>query len=287
LKPRTSKDVLSVLRWCENPRDRVAGFRVLQLLPGVGPTTAAKILDQIAGGHRINDLSAVKPPKAAAEDWPGFAELIKAIHNANKTWPAEMHLVMAWYEPHLARLYDDSHKRIADLAQLEQIAGTYKSREKFLTELTLDPPDATTRAGAPSRDEEFTVLSTIHSAKGQEWKIVRILNVVDGCIPSDMATDTPEEIEEERRLLCVAMTRAKNDLDLIVPLKFYTHRQSGAGDQHMYADVSPFVSDIKHSALERKTWAERIESTPTSAVRSGRAIDVTSSIRQMWGRRSA
>jgi DNA helicase II / ATP-dependent DNA helicase PcrA len=94
--------------------------------------------------------------------------------------------------------------------------GTIPGR--FLTELTLDPPDATSgKAGAGTKDEDYTILSTIHSAKGQEWQIVRILNVVDGCIPSDMATGSTEEIEEERRLLYVAMTRAKNELDLIVP----------------------------------------------------------------------
>jgi DNA helicase II / ATP-dependent DNA helicase PcrA len=93
--------------------------------------------------------------------------------------------------------------------QLGQIAAGYGSRERFLTELTLDPPDATSgRAGADLKDEDYTILSTIHSAKGQEWRIVRILNVVDGCIPSDRATSTSEEIEEERRLLYVAMTRA-------------------------------------------------------------------------------
>ena len=177
---------------------------------------------------------------------------------------------------------------MADLAQLEQIAGTYKSREKFLTELTLDPPDATSRrAGDPTRDEEYTILSTIHSAKGQEWKAVRILNVVDGCIPSDMATGTPEEIDEERRLLYVAMTRAKNDLDLIVPQRFYTHRQSGTGDRHMYACVSRFVSDIIHSAFDRKAWREPGESTRTSAIKPGRAINVTDSIKRMWRLQSA
>jgi DNA helicase II / ATP-dependent DNA helicase PcrA len=241
----------------------------------------------MAGVISIDDLSVVNPPKAAAEDWPGFAELFKAIHNANKTWPAEIHLVMAWYEPHLARLYEDSRARMVDLAQLEQIAGTYKSREKFLTELTLDPPDSTSRAGDPILDDEFTVLSTIHSAKGQEWKIVRILNVVDGCIPSDMATGTPEEIEEERRLLYVAMTRAKDNLDLVVPQRFYSHRQSGTGDQHMYACVSRFVSDIKDSAFDRKAWRDPRESSTMSVIKSGRVIDVTSSVERMWGLRSA
>jgi DNA helicase-2/ATP-dependent DNA helicase PcrA len=282
------KDVLSVLRWGENPKDRVAGFRVLQLLPGIGPTTASKILDQLAGVAHINDLSVVEPPKAAAEDWPGFAELFKAIHSPKKTWPAEMHLAMAWYEPHLERLYENSQLRMADLTQLEQIAGTYKSREKFLTELTLDPPDATSsRAGVPTLDEEFTILSTIHSAKGQEWKAVRILNVVDGCIPSDMATGTPEEIDEERRLLYVAMTRAKNDLDLIVPQRFYTHRQSRTGDRHVYASVSRFVPDTIHSAFDRRSWREPSHGTKTLGIKPGRVIDVTGSLKRMWGRRSA
>jgi len=194
------------LRWGENPKDRVAGFRVLQLLPGIGPATASKILDDLARLAHVNDLSGILPPRAAAEEWPGFVALFKAIHRPKQTWPADIHFIRVWYEPHLARLYDEAPLRIPDLAQLEQIASTYKSREKFLTELTLDPPDATSgRAGTPILDEEYTILSTIHSAKGQEWKAVWILNVVDGCIPSDMATGTPEELEEERRLLYVAM----------------------------------------------------------------------------------
>ena len=113
--------------------------------------------------------------------------------------------------------------------QLEQIAASYPSRERFLTELTLDPPDATSdEAGAPHLDEDYLILSTIHSAKGQEWSSVFVLNVVDGCIPSDLAAGETEEIEEERRLLYVAMTRAKNELDLIVPQRFYVHQQSAA-----------------------------------------------------------
>ena len=114
----------------------------------------------------------------------------------------------------------------ADLVQLEQIAAGYPSRERFLTELTLDPPDATSdQAGVPLLDEDYLILSTIHSAKGQEWKSVFVLNVVDGCIPSDLGTGTTAEIEEERRLLYVAMTRAKDDLHLVVPQRFYTHGQ--------------------------------------------------------------
>src|ERR1700730_16528260 len=195
--------------------DRVAGFRTLKLLPGIGPTTAGKVQDRVEEQAKRPDvLTSIQVPKSAAEDWPHFAKLVARMRKAKTTWPAEFALLRQWYEPHLHRMYDDGHLRMADIAQLEQIAGGYESRERFLTELTLDPPDATSgRARASTLDEDYTILSTIHSAKGQEWRIVRLLNVVDGCIPSDMATRTDDEIEEERRLLYVAMTRAKEELE--------------------------------------------------------------------------
>ena len=116
------------------------------------------------------------------------------------------------------------------------------SRERFLTELTLDPPSAVGGpAGPPHKDEDWLVLSTIHSAKGQEWKAVFVLNLVDGCIPSDMATDRPENIEEERRLLYVAMTRARDRLDLFQPERFYVTGQSRHGDRHVRAARSRFL----------------------------------------------
>jgi DNA helicase-2/ATP-dependent DNA helicase PcrA len=256
-------------------------------LPGIGPTTGSKILDQVESLSDLKNLSNIEPPKAATEDWRGFAKLLKAVHISKTPWPAEMHLVRTWYEPHLDRLYEDGQFRIPDLAQLEQIAGTYKSREKFLTELTLDPPDATSgRAGAPILDEEYTILSTIHSAKGQEWKVVRILNVVDGCIPSDMATGTPEEIDEERRLLYVAMTRAKNDLDLIVPQRFFTHHQSRTGDRHVYASPSRFIPASIHSAFDRRAWRQGSDRDQTLAARPGPVVDVAATAKKMWGRRA-
>src|SRR5262249_11129407 len=141
-------------------------------------------------------------------------------------WPAELDLVCKWYGPHLERLHEDAIQREADLAQLVQIAAGYPNRERFLTELTLDPPEATSdQAGVPLLDEDYLILSTIHSAKGQEWTSVFILNAVDGCLPSDLATGSTAEIEEERRLLYVAMTRAKDQLHVMVPQRFYTHGQ--------------------------------------------------------------
>jgi DNA helicase II / ATP-dependent DNA helicase PcrA len=194
------KDVFACLRWAENPRDRVAGFRVLQLLPDIGPAKAGAILDQSGTTDSLSALAELPAPSARSTEWVAFVDVISRLSRRLIGWPAEIELVRRWYEPHLERIHDDAPARKADLMQLEQIAASYPSRERFLTELTLDPPDATSdEAGAPLLDEDYLILSTIHSAKGQEWSAVFVLNAVDGCIPSDLAAGTTEEIEEERR----------------------------------------------------------------------------------------
>jgi DNA helicase-2/ATP-dependent DNA helicase PcrA len=173
--------------------------------------------------------------------------------------------------------------RAADVAQLAQIAAGYNSRERFLTELTLDPPDATSgRAGAGLKDEDYTILSTIHSAKGQEWRIVRILNVVDGCIPSDRATGTSEEIEEERRLLYVAMTRAKDGLDLIMPQRFFTHQQAKLGNGHVYASRSRFVPAAILGSFEARSWQDQADGSIKVARKVSSSVDVAASLMRMW-----
>jgi DNA helicase-2/ATP-dependent DNA helicase PcrA len=202
-------------------------------------------------------------------------------------WPADMDVAARWYAPQLHRLYEDSHVRVADIAALQQIAATYPSRERFLTELTLDPPAATSdEAGEPSRDDDYLILSTIHSAKGQEWKTVYVLNVVDGCIPSDMGTGTRDEIEEERRLLYVAMTRAKDHLHLIVPQRFYVHAQSAYGDRHVYATRSRFLPDALLSFFESCTWPEVAAAATSFAAQESapRVIDVAAQARSRWRR---
>jgi DNA helicase-2/ATP-dependent DNA helicase PcrA len=204
------KDVLAVLRFGENPRDRVAGFRVLQLLPGIGPATAGRRSTAMAESFAERARPRCRRPPRG-EDWPpsstrsGPARRPPAGRRDRATSAA---LVRAASRPHPRR----RRARQADLVQLEQIAAGYPSRERFLTELTLDPPDATSdQAGPPLLDEDYLILSTIHSAKGQEWRSVFVLNVVDGCIPSDLGDRLAAEIEEERRLLYVAMTRARDD----------------------------------------------------------------------------
>ena len=158
-------------------------------------------------------LATIPAPPRAGEDWASFVQVLHQLTRGKAGWPAEIEQARRWYEPHLERIHEDAAARLADLLQLEQIAAGYTSREHFLTELTLDPPDATSdQAGVPLLDEDYLCLSTIHSAKGQEWKSVFVLNVVDGCMPSDLGTGTTADIEEERRLLYVAMTRAKDNL---------------------------------------------------------------------------
>ncbi|OWT77561.1 MULTISPECIES: ATP-dependent helicase [unclassified Achromobacter] len=239
------KDLLGLLRWAENPRGRLAGFRVAQLLPGVGPATAARLLDEMnQAADPMAVLAAFKPGAAAREEWGGLVQTYGDLRAPGLRWPADLDIALRWYAPQLERLYEDARVRKADLDQLARIGAGYGSRERFLTELTLDPPDATSdESGVPLRDEDYMILSTIHSAKGQEWKSVYVLNVVDGCIPSDMSTGSAEEIEEERRLLYVAMTRAKENLQLIVPQRFYVHQQTGMGDRHVYGSRTRFIPD--------------------------------------------
>lgn len=275
------KDMLALLRFVENPRDRVAGFRILHLLPGVGPATAQRVLDALAAASDpIAALCDLPSPPRAAADWTSFVLAVENLRASN--WPADIERARLWYEPHLERIHDDAEVRRADLVQLEQIASGYASRDRFLTELTLDPPDATSdQAGVPLLDEDYLILSTIHSAKGQEWKSVFVLNVVDGCIPSDLGAGTRAELEEERRLLYVAMTRAKDDLHLLVPQRFFRHGQAAHGDRHLYAGRTRFIPDALLSLFERASWPRPAE--PAARVTTGSSrIDISARMRERW-----
>jgi len=272
------KDVVCILRWAENPRDDIAGFRVLLLLPGVGPAHARRILDSTDRlDRRISTV-----PAAAHREWPPLCKLISTLRDAT-AWPGQLGLVRKWYEPHLERLYEAVAVRIGDLEQLETLAANHASRESFLSDLTLDPPEAVgDLAGDPLIDEDYLILSTIHSAKGQEWDVVYVLNVVDGCIPSDLATGSKEEIEEERRLLYVAMTRARDHLHLIQPHRFYTGTSRRNGDRHIYAPRTRFIPDDLLPLFERET-AGTLETLDTLHNRPpGSRMDIAAKLREMW-----
>ena len=278
------RDLLALLRFVENPRDRVAGFRILQLLPGVGPTSAQRVLNAMANQvDPIGALAEVAAPPRSGDGWTDLVTTLLQLRSGKAGWPAEIGCARLWYTPHLERMHEEAAVRQADLQQLEQIAAGYPSRSRFLTDLTLDPPDATSdQAGVPLLDEDYLILSTIHSAKGQEWKSVFVLNVVDGCMPSDLGTGTTAEIEEERRLLYVAMTRAKDNLHLITPHRFFTHGQPSLGDRHVYASRSRFIPGNLLPLFESVTWPTlATELERQSAVNQVR-IDVGARMRSMW-----
>jgi len=278
------KDVLAVLRWAENPADRVTGFRVLQLVDGIGAATAGKILDAISGAPAAEALAACRPPARAAAPWRELVRLLDQLRLMAGEWPAELDLVRRWYRPLLEQRCDDAALRAADLDQLGRIAAAYPSRARFLTDLTLDPPAATSgEAGVPHRDEDYLILSTIHSAKGQEWKAVYVLNVVDGCIPSDMATGSAEEIEEERRLLYVAMTRAKDQLMLLLPQRFYVHQQARRGDRHVYAARTRFIPGNMLGQFDLRTWPVAAQAALVGKS-GGATVDLPSLMRGRWQR---
>jgi DNA helicase-2/ATP-dependent DNA helicase PcrA len=256
----------------------------MQLIPGIGPASAQRVLDHMMGAaDPIRALLETPSPTRAADDWGRFVETLISLRAGRNGWPAELACARVWYEPHLERRHEDAITRRADLIQLEQIASGYPSRERFLTELTLDPPDATSdQSGAPLLDEDYLILSTIHSAKGQEWKSVFVLNVVDGCIPSDLGAGTTAEIEEERRLLYVAMTRARDDLHLVVPQRFFTHGQNAQGDRHVYASRTRFIPDELLGLFKRMAWPEAEPELAARDASQGVRVDIAVRMRGMW-----
>ncbi|MEO7728036.1 MAG: ATP-dependent helicase [Burkholderiales bacterium] len=277
------KDVLAILRWAENPADKVAGLRVLQLLPGIGSALARRATALMDGSKRgFAALAAFVPPPAARDQWTALLPLMNELAGCRE-WKAEIERLRLWYDPLLALRYANAHTRYGDLDQIERIAAQHPSRAAFLTDLALDPPDAVgAEAGPPLKDEDWLILSTIHSAKGQEWRAVYVLKVVDGCIPSDLATQTPEEIEEERRLLYVAMTRARDELVLMQPLRFYMHGQRAGADRHVYAPRSRFL--VAQDSGDFEVQAPAAQPPDIAAECGAPRVDLQAAMRRMWNK---
>jgi DNA helicase-2/ATP-dependent DNA helicase PcrA len=187
------KDLLALLRWADNPRNRIAAFRVIQLLPGLGPAGAAHACDAFeAAGFHWTALASHAVPPASREAWAALVALLAQIAAKGSAWAGQVTLVRRWYDAHLERLYEQVEVRRNDLDQLERLAVQYATREAFVTELTLDPPQASgDLSGDPLLDEDYLVLSTVHSAKGQEWEAVYVLNVTDGSFRPSLRRDDP------------------------------------------------------------------------------------------------
>jgi DNA helicase-2/ATP-dependent DNA helicase PcrA len=238
------KDLLAFLRIIENPRDDTSWFRVLEMLEGVGPKTAERFMADLERlGFDLSRLADISLPPAARPEFTTLAGLLLDIRlHDDVPIATQVERLRDFYSPLLERLYDNPQPRLRDLEQLEGVAGRYRSRQSFITDLTLDPPESTADlAGPPYKDEDWLTLSTVHSAKGCEWKVVYIIHAADGMFPSDMATEDEEGIEEERRLFYVAVTRAKDWLHVYFPLRYYFKRFP-LGDGHSYAQASRFLT---------------------------------------------
>ncbi len=277
------KDILSILRWADNPRNAVAGFRVLKLVNGIGPAHAKQALDHMESkGFNFKSLSYFDVPQTAKMDWKRFCVFLEKITDPAAPWAGQVGTVRDWYKPQLERIYDAAFSRTGDLEQLEHLATQHPSRERFLTEMTLDPPSVTgDQSGMASKDEDYVVLSTIHSAKGQEWDNVYVLNVADGNFPSEFSSGKPEMVEEERRLLYVAMTRARNELHLCAPLKYAVTQQAKDGDAHVYGAKSRFMTDKVLSHFEQTEFRSQrgIENLRASDTAT---VDVLAQLKEMW-----
>ena len=279
------KDLMSVLRWADNPRNVLAIFRVVQLLPGMGPANARATVEHLAANNfAFASLKTYAAPAPAKHGLEKLTDLLLALADPQRAWQGQVHMAREWYKPHFERIYEHFHTRLGDLDQLDLLSGQYPSRERFLTELTLDPPTATSDlAGTPMLDEDYLILSTIHSAKGMEWDTVYVLNVVDGSFPSEFATGKAELIEEERRLFYVALTRAQNDLVLVAPLKFHLTNQSRQGDAHVYGGRSRFLTEKVLKSLEPSTFqGSNIGDVNLSAGGSESSLDITARMKDMW-----
>ena len=266
------KDLLGLLRLLDNPSDELAWHRSLSMAEGVGPATIRAVMEvlDLPNPRAVRSLIEDPPPvpPRAQPDFDRLRDaLARCLEHAEPSSPAvEIEILRTTLRTMFERRYDKAPDRLADLEQLQGMAAACASRSQFLAELTIDPPNRTSElAGPPLLDDDFVVLSTIHSAKGGEWTVVYVIHAADGNIPSDMAISTREGLEEERRLFYVALTRARDHLYVVHPLRYYDRRHA-LDDAHSFAQPSRFVTETAHLFdAPPAEHAATLESTPTAA----------------------
>ena len=271
------KDLVAAMRVAVNPADSISWFRILQLLDGVGPRIARRLVDRLAGrGDSDEGWLELLPESSRAEG----ERLVAAVADARGAGvPHEQaELLLCALDPLLSRRYSDHDARRHDLEVLVGQAAKASSLEGFVFELVLDPPSSSADfAGPPRLDEDYLVLSTIHSAKGLEWDVVHVIHVSDGNLPSDMALTSKEGLEEERRLLYVALTRARRELCVYVPLRFF-HEPRGDGDDNGLTKLSRFLTaDVQRACSVHQTSPE-----PAALVGGEIHDHVTADVDQLW-----
>ncbi|HEY7393737.1 MAG TPA: ATP-dependent helicase [Gemmatimonadaceae bacterium] len=258
------KDVLAFLRVLENPRDEVSWYRILMLMPGIGDITARAMMESMAERSWDPDgFSHFVPPARAMEAHKNLASLLRRLRTARREEGGigeEIDEIRTLYDTILAERYDRSEPRLADLDQLRVIAAGYPNRSAFLAALALEPPANTQDlAGAAEDEEDALVISTVHSAKGKEWDAVFVIWAVDGWFPSSRSLEDEEQLEEERRLMYVAMTRARNHLAVTYPLNVYATRR---GQDYSIDQLSRFVDRGVREKMQRVVPADGSGSAP-------------------------
>jgi DNA helicase II / ATP-dependent DNA helicase PcrA len=275
------RDLLATLRVLDNPWDEMAWQRILGLIDGVGPATATRLIEELGVQPRRPVASGVDPVAVlAGSDRPrvgrrgdGDAELaalgaaLGDCAGGSLGAGAQVERVRVALDPLLRRRYDRAEIRLRDLDALAQLAADSPSRSRLVAELTLDPPVSTgDLAASPSLDDDYLTLSTVHSAKGGEWRSVHVIHAADGMFPSDLATGDAAGIDEERRLFYVALTRARDDLHIYAPLRYHHGSAGSSGDRHGYAPRTRFLPLSLDHLLEHRAVRSsgHDESLPTA-----------------------
>jgi DNA helicase-2/ATP-dependent DNA helicase PcrA len=277
------RDFLAVARVLANPADDLAWFRLLRLHDGIGPSHAHRVLAIVASGQDVSP-----------QDWSQAAEAAPARSRRTLTVTlgglaaaasgpaaAQAEAVLTILDPLVRARYPDATARLADLRRLADAAAAQPTLHDALAELTLDPPvSSSDLAGPPRLDEDYLTISTIHAAKGLEWRIVHVPHLVDGALPSDMALGDPDGLAEEHRLFYVALTRARDHLYLYAPLRLHLHRR-GRDDRHGFGQLTRFLDRDALAACDNATVAAPTAVLPALGPIS---VQVDTALGSLWDR---
>lgn len=276
------KDLLAFLRVLENPQDELSWMRILQMFDGIGPGRAREAvlhLEDCWGGFQ--SLEAWNAPASARAQLRQLIDLLEGLADSGLSVSVEIERIRQFCTPIFEERYESSEMRLRDLDQMELLSQQARSRTSFLADLTLDPPNSTgDLAGPPLLDEEYVILSTIHSAKGCEWDAVYVMHAADGVIPSDMAQGE-DDLEEERRLLYVALTRARNRLYVTYPWRYF-HRKHSMGDDYSTAQLSRFLPPEVHFLFDRSSFDSKGSDEMPMATSLPISASVRARVRQLW-----
>jgi DNA helicase-2/ATP-dependent DNA helicase PcrA len=280
------RDLLAMLRLVQNPFDEMAWLRVLQLAHGTGPPSIEKVLSHL--GVRQPGRSGPDPltcfcaapascgaPPRSAEDLSALASALGSCRDDHLSAGNQVDVIRSALEPMIRRRYDHPEARLADFDALARIAADAPNATQLVADLTLDPPTSTgDLAGSPSLDDDWLTLSTVHSAKGGEWGVVHLIHAADGAFPSDLATGSAEEVDEERRLFYVALTRAKRHLHIYAPLRYHHGDPAGWTDKHSYAQRTRFLPpELDHLLDHRAIRGHDDLDLPTSSLSLTTVVD--------------